>query len=138
MTVAAFGGSVLDGDRLAALPISQRRYAIQIDDDLYLLTERPPESGDYINHSCAPSCGLVGSVLVVAMRPIDAGEEITIDYAMCDSSDYDNFDCACGAASCRGRITGGDWRLPELQSRYAGWFSSYLERKIGADAPAQA
>ena len=36
----------------------------------------------------------------------------------------------CGTPSCRGLITGGDWKLPELQERYAGFFSSYITRKI--------
>jgi hypothetical protein len=28
-------------------------------------------------------------------------------------------------------VRGTDWKRPELQERYAGWFSSYLARKIG-------
>jgi hypothetical protein len=27
-------------------------------------------------------------------------------------------------------ITGKDWQRPELQRRYAGYFSAYLEEKI--------
>jgi len=44
----------------------------------------PAEAGDLVNHSCDPNCGLVGAVLVVAMRDIEPGEEITFDYAMSD------------------------------------------------------
>jgi hypothetical protein len=33
---------------------------------------------------------------------------------------------------CRGRVTGEDWRNPELWERYAGHFSPYLERRIKA------
>ena len=29
-------------------------------------------------------------------------------------------------------VTGADWRDPELQDKYAGWFSPYLERRIAA------
>ena len=74
----------------------------------------------------------MGSNLVVAMRDLEAGEEITFDYAMCDGSDDDEFVCGCEAEHCRGLITGADWLKPELQQRYAGWFSSYLARRIAA------
>ena len=35
-----------------------------------------------------------GNVMVVAMRDIAVGEELTYDYAMSDGSDYDEFECA--------------------------------------------
>ena len=66
--------------------------------------------------------GLDGQIAIVAMRDIEPGEEVTIDYAMCDGSPYDEFDCACGTALCRGRVTGEDWRDPALWKRYQGHF----------------
>ena len=38
--------------------------------------------------------------------------------------------CGCGAASCRGVITAADWRQKKLQRKYAGYFSSYLQRRM--------
>ena len=38
--------------------------------------------------------------------------------------------CHCNTASCRRVIDGHDWRRPELQDRYRGYFSWYLQRKI--------
>ena len=64
------------------------------------------------------------------MEIIEPGTEVTIDYAMCDGSPYDEFDCACGSAACRGRVSGEDWRNPSLWARYAGHFSPYLQRRI--------
>jgi hypothetical protein len=49
---------------------------------------------------------------------------------MSDSSDYDEFECQCGASNCRRTITGKDWMNPELQQRYFGFFSPYLQRRI--------
>ena len=86
----------------------------------------------WINHSCAPNAGIVGNILVVAMRDIGVGEEICFDYAMCDAADYDEFTCACGEPDCRGVVTGADWKLPELRERYDGWRSTYLQRRIDA------
>jgi len=40
--------------------------------------------------------------------------------------------CRCCQPSCRGQITGADWKLPGLQAKYAGYFSSYLQRRIEA------
>ena len=70
----------------------------------------------------------------VAMRDIAAGEELTFDYAMSDDDDYDEFVCACGEPGCRGLVTGADWRRPELQDRYRGWFSNHIARRIEAEA----
>jgi hypothetical protein len=38
--------------------------------------------------------------------------------------------CQCGTALCRGVITGHDWRQPDLQRKYRGYFSWYLQRRI--------
>lgn len=89
------------------------------------------EDGDFINHSCSPNCGIKGALQLVAMRDIMPGEEITFDYAMTESSDYE-IECHCGSLECRHVIRGTDWLLPELQSRYDSFFSKYLQDKINA------
>jgi hypothetical protein len=104
--------------------------SIQVADDLYLVGPEQPSPNDMVNHSCEPNCGILGSTILVAMRHIAAGEEVTYDYAMSDGSPYDEFACSCGAAACRGNITGDDWSRPELIERYRGWYSSYLEARI--------
>jgi hypothetical protein len=129
-TVAGFGGRVVDGDELEGLGQAVRIHALQIDDDLFLASTPPFDPADYVNHSCDPNCGIVGSVLLVTMRDVEAGEELCFDYAMTDSDDYDMFDCTCGTQRCRGVVTGDDWKQPELRDRYAGWFSTYLERRL--------
>jgi hypothetical protein len=130
-TVAAFGGFAVDGAELRSLGDSVRHHALQIDDDLFLASVPPFDPADYVNHSCDPNCGIVGGILLVAMRAVAAGEELCFDYAMTDSDDYDEFTCLCGTAECRGIVRGSDWKLAELQARYAGWFSAYLSRRFG-------
>jgi hypothetical protein len=73
---------------------------------------------------------LSGQITLVAIRDIEPNEEVCFDYAMSDSSDYDEFECHCGTTSCRTKVTGLDWKLPELQRRYRGYFSPYLQRRI--------
>ena len=134
-TVAAFGGWVMTHAQLESLSLDRQHRSIQIDADLYLVSDETPEPGDMLNHSCEPNCGLAGSQILVAMRDIEPGEELSFDYAMCDASDYDEFRCLCGTTTCRGVVSGSDWRSPELQAKYDGWFSPYLVSRISALTP---
>jgi uncharacterized protein len=128
--VVAFGGHVVDGEVFGALPALRRSLSIQVADDLYLVGPEQPDPHDMVNHSCDPNCGILGSIILVAIRPIAAGEEVTYDYAMSDGSPYDEFLCTCGTALCRGRITGDDWSRPDLIERYRGSYSAYLQARI--------
>jgi uncharacterized protein len=130
--VAAFGGRCITRDEFDLLPASQQVRSLQIDEHLYIAGAPEPEPADFINHSCEPNCALSGNVVLVAARDIAAGEELTYDYATSDGSDYDEFECSCGTALCRGKISGHDWMLPELQLRYRGAFSPYLAKRIAA------
>jgi hypothetical protein len=130
--VAVWSGRLVSADELDDLPEDIRHHTAQVEEGLYLASLSPHEPPDYINHSCEPNCGLDGQIAIIAMQTIQPGEEITIDYAMCDGSPYDEFDCACGTSQCRGRVTGNDWRDPILWKRYAGHFSPYLQRRINA------
>jgi uncharacterized protein len=130
--VAVKGGHLVSTEQLATLPAPLRESEVQIADGLHLaaLTADEYESVMlFLNHSCEPNVGLGGNIVLVAMRPIAAGDELTIDYALFD--DYDgSMECRCGTPSCRGSVDGRDWRRPELQARYEGYFSWYLADKI--------
>ncbi len=134
-TVAAFGGRCLTRNQLEDLSVNDQVRSVQIDNDLYLVAPIVDEAGvpgDVINHSCAPNCGIAGGVLVVAMRDIEAGETLSFDYAMCTGSNVNEFECGCGATTCRLKVTGDDWMLPELQIAYRSYFSPFLTKRIGA------
>jgi uncharacterized protein len=128
-TVAGFGGCVVDRAELDTLDEKYRTHSLQIDDHLFIVSELPFDDADYVNHSCDPNCGIVGSVLLVTMRAVAAGEELCFDYAMTDTDDYDEFECSCGTPLCRGTITGADWQAAEMRERYQGWRSAYIERR---------
>ena len=130
--IAVWTGRIVSTEELEELPEDIRRHTVQVEEGLYLASHGPDEGPDFINHSCEPNAGLEGQIAIVALRRIVPGEEVTIDYAMCDGSPYDEFDCACGSPICRERVTGDDWRNPVLWERYAGYFSPYLERRIKA------
>ncbi|MDX2264665.1 MAG: SET domain-containing protein [Hyphomicrobiales bacterium] len=130
--VAVWNGRILTRAQVAALPEILRAHTAQVEEGLYLTSTGENEPPDFINHSCEPNAGMSGQIAIVAMRDIAAGEEITIDYAMCDGSPFDEFACACGSRLCRGNVTGDDWRRPELWARYGQHFSPYLLRRIAA------
>lgn len=127
--VAVWGGDVVPEEQFSQLPLAQQRISVQIEEHLYL-APRKEGPAEWVNHSCAPNAGMCGQIALVALRDIGEGEEVCYDYAMSDGSPYDEFECSCGAVQCRRRVTGDDWRLPQLWLRYDGHFSPYLQRRI--------
>ena len=126
------GGHIFGTNTLKRLSQVLGPTEFQIADDLFIGPVSTTEREDcmlYLNHSCDPNCGIMGQIVVVAMRDIAPGEEISIDYAMTDNEDYE-MPCHCESKLCRGTITGRDWKLTDLHNRYAGYFSTYLDVKI--------
>lgn len=128
--VASFGGFVIESKELSNFSDDRVARSLQLNKNKYLLSGSKAEPGDMLNHSCDPNCGASGTSSIVAMRDIQPGEELTFDYAMTDQSKYDEFKCACMNANCRKKITGNDWNINELQSKYSGFFSSYISNLI--------
>jgi len=130
--VAVKGGHIVSTAEVDSLPARLQNSDVQITDDLHLvaLTDDEYESVMlFLNHSCEPNVGFGGNTVLVAMRDIETGQELTTDYALFDDSDG-TMECHCGRALCRERIDGQDWRRTDLQQRYRGYFSWYLERRI--------
>ncbi len=56
----------------------------------------------FVNHSCQPNCEtdqIAGKMWIIALRDIEAGEELTYDYNLYDGED--DAPCLCGAPRCR-------------------------------------
>lgn len=133
--VAVKGGHIVPTEMLGSLSERLQNSDVQITDTLHLVALSDDEYEPvmlFLNHSCEPNVGFGGNTVLVAMRNIEAGEELTTDYALFDDS-HDSMECHCGRPLCRGRITGQDWRRPDLQERYHGYFSWYLERRLRPD-----
>jgi hypothetical protein len=90
------------------------------------------EASHFLNHCCDANVGFASDTSIVAMRDIDAGEMISNDYAMTEHliGFFPGFECRCGAPKCRGEVGPSDWRIPELQQRYKGFFTSQVEALI--------
>ncbi|MCX6690742.1 MAG: SET domain-containing protein [Methanoregula sp.] len=134
--LAIFGGKVMLIDEMYQIPLNMQAYTMQIEERFVLgPASTVPEDTDFFNHSCDPNSGFRGQVFLVAIRDIKAGEEITFDYGMTVSVSVGSdmvfeMECACGSPHCRKTITEQDWMLPELQVRYKGYFSQYIQDRI--------
>jgi hypothetical protein len=133
--VTIWGGQVFTADEVQAGK-ARKGSLSAIAERLYLgvRADAPDELGPdhFLNHSCDPNTWMTDEVTLVARRDIAQDEELTADYAMweADENHVMRWACACGSPLCRGRVTGQDWRLPELQQRYRGHFSPLINQRI--------
>ena len=130
--VVVKGGHIITREEVRDVNARLGPVEIQIGDDLFIapVTDEERElSMLYSNHSCDANMGMRGEITFVAMHNIRAGEELTHDWCTTDDDDY-SVKCNCRSSKCRGTLTGKDWQRPELQKRYAGYFSAYLAEKI--------
>lgn len=85
--------------------MTTKRYLFEIDTDWTIDGETEANTARYINHSCDPNAEaeIAGDRIEIrALRPIEAGEEITIDYG---DEYFNEFirpnGCLCGSDVCR-------------------------------------
>lgn len=98
------------------VPEHEVRYVL-MDATGHWVIPNPPAR--FINHSCAPNLRFTETRGAETIRPIAAGEELTISYDFLEPFDIErrrchpdwyfwddrwSFDCVCGAASCRRRV----------------------------------
>jgi hypothetical protein len=135
--VVVWGGTVFSGAEVQAGKASKGS-TVPIGEGVHLgssagtYDRERDDVGDFVNHSCDPNTWMEDEVTLVARRDVKAGEELTADYAMWKDEENSivSWDCNCGSSLCRGRITGRDWRLAELQERYKGHFSPFIRQRI--------
>jgi D-alanine-D-alanine ligase len=82
-----------------------RRYAYPLSNEVFLLWDNDPTEWAPQNHSCQPNTVYDG-LNVVAITAIQAGQELTLDYASFLDEHMEPFQCSCGAPNCRGLIKG--------------------------------
>jgi uncharacterized protein len=129
-TVLVLGGTLVDDAELVHL---RRHSSLAVGEGINLL-QAEDDPARYGNHSCEPNLWLADEVTVVTRRAVEAGEELTIDYATMTVVPW-QMECSCGAPSCRGVVTGEDWRRRDLQERYAGRFSPFINARVSSQAP---
>ncbi len=121
-----------------ALPLDKVSYkSLQITDDLCI--ESTEGFDNNLNHSCNPNCYIKfdeqnpNQPVLVALRDIEKGEELSFDY---NTTDYnlkdprctDNFHCHCNAPNCLGEIKGYKYLTPEQKSKISPYLAPYLRK----------
>ena len=133
--VCIVGGNAMTDSEFADFQAIHRNYnSIQIDENLHLV-EDPEVTRDLegsMNHSCDSNAWMGDEATLVARQDIQAGEEVTIDYALFTTQSNWMLDtrCRCGSPYCRRIITGDDWMREDVQERYRDHFSPFINRRI--------
>lgn len=89
---------VLSDDAIASLPTEERIFLSVMDGQNILM--KPPAR--FVNHSCNPNARGTDRH-DVAIRVIEAGEEITVDY-VAEQVPGLRLECNCKAPNCRGLL----------------------------------
>lgn len=119
--VLRFEGPRLKRSQLPLFIPDEEDHYLQVGPDDYLGPSGKVD--DFVNHSCLPNCGVVivedGMPLLVALRPLRSGEELTFDYST-TSTDIDTWSltCLCGTPVCRQVVSGFTLLPRQIQARY--------------------
>jgi hypothetical protein len=131
--ICEFTGSIHTKEEYARLHDPCNNHFLQIDEGHFLGPSN--EVDDLFNHSCNPNCGLEyrdGVIRLVAIRPIQKGEELTFDYSTTMDEDCWEMECRCGEENCR-RLVRDFKHLPyEVQQKYLvlGVVPGFIARKF--------
>lgn len=133
--VCRIGGTVMTESEFADFQSIRSLYSfIQIEENLYLVEDiETTQSLDaFMNHSCDSNAWMADEATLVARRDIEAGEEVTVDYALFTTQSNWMLDtrCRCRSPQCRRIITGDDWMREDVQERYRGHFSPFINRRV--------
>ena len=90
---------ILSDEQVRALPVEEQRF-VSIVDSKKVLFKAPAR---LVNHSCDPNARAAEG-RDIALRAIEEGEEITVDYVAEHALELSlrPLRCQCGAANCRG------------------------------------
>jgi hypothetical protein len=116
-------GIYVTSAKFRQLPVNLRCLAYRYRDRFFLSSD----GSQFMNHSCDPNTHWLDDETMAASRDIQPDEEVTFDYATSDVHPWwrEKWSCSCGAAGCRGVITGRDCLVPAFAARYRGYLPSW-------------
>ncbi|HEU5000094.1 MAG TPA: SET domain-containing protein-lysine N-methyltransferase [Lapillicoccus sp.] len=130
--VSRLGGRLVSTAELARVMAGADPYVdtIVVGADRHLLVS--PGETRFGNHSCDPNLGWVDEYTLATMVDVPAGQELVSDYAMSTADPDYVLRCHCPSYRCRQMVEGSDWRIPQLQARYQGWWVPYVQSLVDA------
>lgn len=86
----------------------------------------PDSAGRFLNHSCSPTAGIRGKKTIVAIRDLEKGEEVTIDYALSETYPLWHMRCSCKSRNCRKVVKPYQDLSDQRKSAFARYTSKYI------------
>jgi SET domain len=125
--------SIIAGERLFAVtgrPLRRPdRYSVQVGAHVHLTPDGAPWS--LVNHSCSPNTAIrFDRWELVALRPIDEGEELTWNYLTTEWELSCPFLCGCATDRCERTIRGFRHLKIESRTRLRPLLSPYLRARF--------
>jgi hypothetical protein len=114
--------------------LSPTRRSLQIGEGKHVFGR--DETVGYLNHSCEANSFLDFSCLCVrALRDIERGEEVKVNYAATEYEMHDSFRCDCGSSACLQVIRGFKFLTRDQQLQLKPYLPPYLLQKLGDEIP---
>jgi len=130
---------------LAVVPIDRNEILIDLNGENTFLspTRRSLQIGErrhvfgrdetigFVNHGCEPNSFLDFSCLCVrALKDIQRGEEVKVNYAATEYEMHDSFHCDCGSSACLRMIRGFKFLTRNQQIELKPYLAPYLLKKL--------
>lgn len=96
----------LDAGDPEAAAAAETRLTLLSEESFVIIPDTSVPGGWLCNHSCQPNAAIYsdGAGRIQCIRPIAAGEEVTIFYGWVTENDPERDRCFCGSRRCRGFI----------------------------------
>jgi hypothetical protein len=129
--ISRLGGTLVDTATFRRMVETSESYVdgVVVAEDRHLVLA-PGNLNRFGNHACDPNLGWVDAYTLATREDVPAGAELCSDYAMSTVDESWFLRCHCASYRCRQMVEGSDWRIPQLQQRYAGWWPPYLQSLI--------
>ncbi len=109
--------------------LSPTRRSLQIGERRHVFGRE--ETVGYLNHGCEPNSFLdFSSLCVRALRNLQAGEEIKVNYAATEYEMHDSFRCNCGSSVCLRTIRGFKFLTRDQQVELKPYLAPHLRKKL--------
>ncbi len=130
-TIIVYGGVIIPKSDILRYRKEFGDYDVPFDEEFSIAPTSKDEvlATGSVNHSCEPNIGWKNDLMLVAIRDIRKGEELTPDYAM-HGCYPEPMDCNCGKPSCRKVISPDDWKNDEIRANYGEWFMPRIKSKF--------
>lgn len=129
--VVVYGGIIIHKVDLKEYRELVGDYDVPFDDEFSIAPVSREEAVSVvsINHSCEPTLGWKNGIMLVAIKDVNPGEELAVDYAMHGGYDEEMV-CHCRTKACRKVIRPDDWKDPVIREKYGEWFMPRLKSKV--------